>query len=55
MKNFKIACIQLASGPNVEANLIEISKYIAKSKELGANILVLPENFAMMAERIQCI
>ena len=51
MKNFKIACIQLASGPNVEANLIEISKYIAKSKELGANILVLPENFAMIAEK----
>lgn len=51
MKNFKISCVQIASGPNIEANLLEIGKYIAKSKELGADILVLPENFAMMAEK----
>ena len=51
MKNFKIACIQVASGPNTEANLLEIGKYIFKSKELGANITVLPENFAMMAKQ----
>ena len=50
MKSFKVSCVQIASGPNVEANLIEVSKYIEKSKKLGADIVVLPENFAMMAE-----
>jgi len=50
MKNFKVACIQIASGPNLEANLLEVSKYIEKSKNLGANIIVLPENFAMISE-----
>jgi len=51
MKNFKVSCVQIASGPNVEANLLEISKYISKSKKLGADIVILPENFAMMAEK----
>ena len=50
MKNFKIACIQIASGPNLEANLLEVSKYIEKSKQSGANIVVLPENFAMISK-----
>ena len=51
MKNFKISCVQIASGPNVEANLLEVGKYIDKSKILGADVVVLPENFAMMAEK----
>ena len=50
MKNFKISCIQIASGPNIEANLMVVSKYIKKSKKLGANIVVLPENFAMICK-----
>ena len=41
MKNFKVSCVQIASGPNVEANLLEISKYISKSKKLGADIVIL--------------
>ncbi len=49
MKNFKVACIQFASGLSVHKNLMEISKYIKSSKELGADIVVLPENFALMA------
>ena len=51
MKNFNISCIQIASGPNIGANLLEISKHISKSKDMGADIVVLPENFAMMAEK----
>ena len=51
MKNFKISCVQIASGPNVEANLLEVGKYIDKSKILGADVVVLPENFALMAEK----
>ena len=50
MKNFKISCVQIASGPNLEANLLVVSKYIEKSKKLGANIIVLPENFAMISK-----
>ena len=51
MKNFKVGCVQIASGPNIEANLSEVSRYIADAKENGANIVILPENFAMMAEK----
>ena len=50
MKDFKISCVQIASGPNIEANLLEISKYILKAKKLGADLIVLPENFSMMAK-----
>ena len=51
MKNFKVGCVQIASGPNIEANLGEVSRHIADAKENGANIVILPENFAMMAEK----
>ena len=51
MKSFKVSCVQIASGPNVEANLIEVSKYIEKSTKLGADIVVLPENFAYYGDQ----
>ncbi len=51
MSNFKVSCVQIASGPNIEANLLEVGKYIEESKELGADIVILPENFAMMAAK----
>tara|TARA_Y100000768_G_scaffold211178_1_gene159107 strand:- start:119 stop:934 length:816 start_codon:yes stop_codon:yes gene_type:complete len=51
MKNFKVGCVQIASGPNVEANLNEIAKYINDAKNKGADLIILPENFAMMAEK----
>lgn len=50
MKDFKIACVQIASGPKIKANLIEVSKYISKAKNKGANIVLLPENFAVMVK-----
>ena len=50
MSDFKLSCIQLASGPNIEANLLEISKHIFEAKKLGADLVVLPENFSMMAK-----
>ena len=49
MSDFKVSCIQIASGPNIDANLLEVGKYIEESKKLGAKIVILPENFAMMA------
>lgn len=44
----KIAAIQMASGPNVSANLIEVSRQISNAAKAGAKLVVLPESFAIM-------
>jgi nitrilase len=44
----KIAAIQMASGTNVSANLIEVSRQILSATQAGAKLIVLPENFAFM-------
>ncbi len=44
----KIAAIQMASGPQVQANLMEAGKLVKKAAELGAKLVVLPESFAIM-------
>ncbi|HEY9198812.1 MAG TPA: carbon-nitrogen hydrolase family protein, partial [Gammaproteobacteria bacterium] len=44
----RIACIQMASGPNVAANLFEAEKLIYQASKQGARLVVLPENFAIM-------
>ena len=44
----KIAAIQMASGTNVSANLIEAGKQIASAAKAGAKLVVLPESFAIM-------
>lgn len=44
----RIAAIQMASGPNVMANLTEADKLIGRAVDAGAGMVVLPENFAMM-------
>jgi len=43
-----IAAIQMASGPKVDANLIEASRLIGEAVTKGAKMVVLPENFAIM-------
>ncbi len=45
---FKVAAIQMASGPNVTGNLGEARRLIAKAVEQGAKLVVLPEFFAIM-------
>jgi nitrilase len=45
---FKVAAVQMASGPNVEANLNEARRLIAKAVEQGAKLVVLPEYFPIM-------
>jgi nitrilase len=45
---FKVAAIQMASGPNVEGNLSEARRLIANAVEKGARLIVLPEFFAIM-------
>ena len=44
----RVAAIQMASGPNVNANLLEAARLIKKAVEAGAKLVVLPENFAIM-------
>ena len=44
----KVAGIQMASSPNVSANLIEAERLIAIAVAQGAKIVVLPEYFCIM-------
>lgn len=44
----KAAAIQLATGTNIGANLLEAEKLAAAAAKDGANLIVFPENFAFM-------
>lgn len=44
----RVAAIQMASGPNLNANLIEAGRLIGDAADAGAGLVVLPENFALM-------
>jgi predicted amidohydrolase len=48
MAKTKVAAVQMASGPNVGANLIEAGRLITLAAKAGAKLVVLPENFAIM-------
>ena len=47
----KATAIQMASGPNVDANLLEVQRLVARAAADGARLVVLPENFAYMGHR----
>lgn len=40
---FKVAALQMASGPNVEGNLSEARRLIENAVVQGAKLVVLPE------------
>ena len=44
----KVAALQLASGSNVSANLLETERLAEAAAKQGAELIVLPENFAFM-------
>ncbi len=44
----RVAAVQMASGPNIHANLLEAGRLIGRAAETGARLVVLPENFALM-------
>lgn len=47
----KVAAIQMASSPSVSANLLKARRLIQEAvEESGANLVVLPENFAFMGQ-----
>ena len=45
---FRVAAIQMASGPHVQANLQEAGRLIELAAATGARIVALPEYFAIM-------
>ncbi|HEY6095957.1 MAG TPA: carbon-nitrogen hydrolase family protein [Gallionellaceae bacterium] len=45
---FKVAAVQMASGPNVAGNLNEAGRLIEKAVAQGARLVVLPEFFTIM-------
>ena len=45
---FKVAALQMASGPNVEGNLSEARRLIENAVMQGARLVVLPEFFSIM-------
>ncbi len=44
----RVAAIQMASGPNVAANLSEAERLVEQAARLGAKLVALPEYFAIM-------
>jgi len=46
----RIAAVQMASGPKVNANLLEAERLIGIAAGQGAKMVVLPENFALMGK-----
>ncbi|MDE1942494.1 MAG: carbon-nitrogen hydrolase family protein, partial [Betaproteobacteria bacterium] len=46
--SFRVAAIQMASGPQVSANLSEAARLIKTAAEQGASLVALPEYFAIM-------
>lgn len=46
----KIAAIQMASGSQVQGNLMEASRLIKLAAGQGADMVVLPENFAIIGQ-----
>lgn len=47
----RVAAIQMASSPNVSANLIEAERRVTDAANDGAQLVVLPENFAFMGKK----
>lgn len=48
---YRVAAIQMASGPQVKANLEEATRLVSLAATTGARIVVLPEYFAIMGLR----
>lgn len=50
-QGFRIAGVQMASGPNVSANLNEAARLVEMAAAQGAKLVALPEYFAIMGIR----
>jgi predicted amidohydrolase len=47
---YRVAAIQMASGPHVEANLLEVERLLAQAAGEGVRLAVLPEGFAFLGK-----
>ena len=47
----RVAAVQMASGPNVDANLEESGRLVAQAVDAGAELVALPENFGLIGAR----
>lgn len=47
----RFAALQMTSGADVDANLVEAKRLIRRAAEAGADLVALPENFALLAMR----
>ena len=50
MAKHRFAAIQMASGPMLAANLEGAARLIAKAARGGAELVVLPESFALISD-----
>lgn len=50
MNTVTLSAIQLSSGDDVQSNLAQAERLLQQAKEAGANIAVLPENFAFVGK-----
>jgi deaminated glutathione amidase len=48
---FRIAAIQMASGPVVEGNIAEADRLIETAAIQGASLVALPEHWALMGNK----
>lgn len=48
--SLRVAAVQLQSGPSLTDNLREVSHWVQRAAELGAKLVLLPENFAYFGE-----
>ena len=48
LDHFKVAAVQMVSGPDVLDNLSEARRLIGMAASKGARLIVLPEYFAIM-------
>jgi len=45
----RVACVQMCSGDDVDANLVRAGEWLKQAAEQGAELALLPENFAFMS------
>lgn len=47
----KVAAVQMCSGPDIESNLRAAGHWVGEATRQGAELVALPENFALMGRR----